>query len=377
MRIGLNLLHMHEGIGGVWNYVENLINELGRRDRENRYVVFVTRHSRCFVPDKENFRKVLIPIDPLKNWQRILFENSILHYYILRYQLDCCHWFANVLSPFSFVPGLVTIHDLLPLQKPGSYARGKQFYLQIMLKITAVKASSILAISNTTAQDVVHTLKPRTDQLHVLPVIVHDHFKPAQAAAVKEFKIRYKLPDKFWLYVANFYPHKNHIRLIEAYSNLKRQENRPWPLVLRGESGPDTGKTEERVRAKINELGLEKDVLWLERLGCNEMPLLYSGAGGLVFPSLFEGGGIPVTEAMACGCPVAASDIAVVREFAADAALFFNGEDIDSICSAMACIQKDRDYRKKLISKGIIRAGFFSGNQVVEKLLRAYKETMQ
>jgi len=204
MRIGLNLLHLHEGIGGVWNYVENLIFALGELDKQNTYIVFVTRHSQCLVPGQKNFQKIIININPLKSWQRILYENTILHYNGWKHKLDCFHWFANVVSPFLIVPGLVTIHDLLPLRKPGSYSRIKQLYLKISLNITARKAKSILPISHATALDIIQILKPRTDKIHVLPVIINDTFRPAQGNEIKEFKNKYQLPGKFWLYVANF-----------------------------------------------------------------------------------------------------------------------------------------------------------------------------
>ena len=376
MRIGLNLLHMHEGIGGVWNYVENLISALGDLDRQNTYIVFVTHQSQCLVPDQKNFKKILININPSKAWHRILFENTILHYYGWKHKLDCFHWFANMVSPFSLVPGLVTIYDLLPLRNPGSYSRLKHLYLKTVLNITARKAKSILPISHATALDIIQILKPKTDKIHVLPVIINDTFRPAQGNEIKEFKNKYKLPEKYWLYVANFYPHKNHIRLIKAYADLKKQKANPWPLVLRGDSGQDTGTTKTLIKAEIKKLNLEKDVIWLPRLAYHELPLLYSGASALIFPSLFEGCGIPVIEAMACGCPVAASDIEVIKEFAGEAAFFFDGKSIGNICNAMAKLQKDPNFREKLINKGITRSKFFSGKHVVEKLLVAYKDAV-
>lgn len=373
MRIGLNLLHIHEGIGGVWNYVENLIAALGVQDKENRYFIFVTHKSQNLVPDQKNFKKILVNIDPLKTLQRVLFENTVLHYYGWKYKIDCFHWFANVLSPFLLVPGLVTIHDLLFLNKPGSYSLVKSLYLKIMLKITAKKAESILAISKTTAFDIKKKLKPRTDKLYVVPVILNKVFVPPQEIEVKKFKSNYRLPENYWLYVANFYPHKNHICLIRAYAKFKKQNMNPWPLVLRGESGSDTGNTKQLIEAEIKSLNLDKDVIWLQRLSYQHLPLLYSGAGALIFPSLFEGGGIPVIEAMASGCPVAASNIDVVKEFADNAALFFNGKSTDSICDAMKKLQKNPDFREELIQKGIKRAKFFTQKHVIEKLLNAYK----
>ena len=161
MRIGLNLLHMHDGIGGVWNYVENIISALGELDQQNIYIVFVTRQSQCLVPDQKNFIKILININPVKTGHRILYENTVLHYQARKHKIDCFHWFANMVSPFSMVPGLVTIYDLLPLRNPGSYSKLKHLYLKIVLNITAKKAKSILPISHATEVDIIKILKPK------------------------------------------------------------------------------------------------------------------------------------------------------------------------------------------------------------------------
>ena len=114
-------------------------------------------------------------------------------------------------------------------------------------------------------------------------------------------------------------------------------------------------------------------MIWLKRLPYSALPLLYSSASALIFPSLFEGGGIPVIEAMACGCPVVSSSIDVVKEFTGDAAYYFNGKSTKEISSAMLKLQGDKKVRDELIFKGIERAKFFSGKEVVKKLLVAYK----
>lgn len=373
MHIGLNLLHMHEGIGGVWNYVENLIEAIGRYDKKNTYFVFVTKKSQSVVPDQSNFIKILININPLNTVQRVVFENTILNYYSWKYKLDCFHWVANVLSPFLIIPGLVTIHDLFPVRKPEAYSKIKYLYLNMMLKITAKKATSILPISHTTESDVMELLKPKTDKIYVLPVIINSDFKPSILSLVERFKKSNNLPENYWLYVANFYPHKNHLRLIRAYAKLKKNGFKVWPLVLRGDF---TTSSDKLLKDELRKLNIENDIIFLDRLSYNELPLLYSGASGLIFPSLFEGGGIPIIEAMACGCAVAASNIPVIKEFAGDAVEYFNGNDLEDICNAMMKLQSDDEYRDHLINKGLKRARLFTGSIVVEKLLVAYKDSI-
>jgi glycosyltransferase involved in cell wall biosynthesis len=372
MRIGLNLLHLHEGIGGVWNYVENLMNALGKYEKTHTYVVFVTCHSRCLVPETNNFIAVVIPISPLNVGVRIVFENTLLHCLGKKYRIDCLHWFANVVSPVCLVPCLVTVHDLLPLKHPGTYSLLKRLYLRLMFRITAKKARSILAISRTTAKDVQRFLAPVTNRIHVVPVILDPRFDLTSGHRAGGFKKKHLLPAHFWLYVANFYPHKNHVRLLYAYAGLKQKGLHPWPLVLRGDAGPDTGSMLVNIQNEIEKLGLSKDVIWLGRLDYGELPALYASASALVFASLFEGGGIPVIEAMACGCPVAASDIPAVKESAGDAALFFDGKSSTAIENAMADLQHNTVLQQELKARGIVRASRFSGERTIKKLVAAY-----
>jgi glycosyltransferase involved in cell wall biosynthesis len=205
-------------------------------------------------------------------------------------------------------------------------------------------------------------------RMSVIPCPLHKRFTRSSAAEIENFRARYQLPLNFWLYVAHMYPHKNHLRLLMAYQKLKADGQMPWKLVLRGN---DKGSHRE-ISEAIAQHGLKQDVLFLPELPDDELPRLYSAASALVFPSLHEGLGIPLLEAMACGCPITASEIPAVRETTQDAAVYFDPLNIDNVAETMRQVQSRDDLRARSHKLGLDRAEAFRAPKIVSKLLAAY-----
>ncbi len=334
MRIGLNLLQTRPEVGGIWNYALRLTSALGKYDTINQYVAFVTQKHPFPLPDTPNFQVVPVNL-PTSNLARIAYENSLLHHMTRIHHLDILHWFGNTQSLFSPVPDVVSVHDLM-LFETGCFTPIKRLYLKTMMRHTVKRSAWLLPVSHTTANNLRRFLNAAPRRMTVLPAIVDEKFQPASADKIAAFRRHHHLPDIFWLYVGHFYPHKNHIRLLHAHHALKSRGFRPWPLVFRGDDHGEWGA----IRRAIERLGLQNDVFRLPRLDEEAMPVLFSAAGGLVFPSLYEGGGIPVLEAMACGCPVIASDIPAVREFGGDDVRRFDPLDIASIAAHIRELQE-------------------------------------
>ena len=369
MRIGLNLLHAMPETGGSWNYVARLVQSLGEHDRENSYIAFVTDKSIGIVPRQPNFETVRVGINPVSRPQRILYENTLLQIIAWKHHLDLMHWFANTIALANGVPGVVTVYDLMVFENPGNFSLTQRFYLRAMFPYTARRATLLLPMSQSTAQDLTRVLKVHAERLVVIPAIVGITFQPVEADKVTSFRRKHGLANYFWLYVAHFYPHKNHLRLLQGYSELKLKGSAPWPLVLRGD---DHGAA-DAVKRLVIQLGLESDVIFLPYLDEGELPVLFSAATALVFPSLYEGGGIPVLEAMACGCPVIASDIAPIRELGEDAVERFDPLNVLSIISAMAEFQSDPEKRLACQRRGLERVQPHRADQVVKKMISAYQ----
>jgi len=230
-------------------------------------------------------------------------------------------------------------------------------------------AAVLLPMSHSTASDLESMLGARPERLTVVPPVLEPGFRPAAAEEIANCRAKYGLPDAFWLYVAHMYPHKNHERLLRAYRSVKSVMPSAWPLVLRGDPTPALPD----LAGLVAELGLSHEVLLLPRLGRTELPALYSAASALVFPSIYEGAGIPVLEAIACGCPLLASGIPAVREFAGDAARYFDPLDVDQMAGEMLAFAANAEQRRFLSRQGLDRAAGFRASDGIDGLTTAYR----
>jgi glycosyltransferase involved in cell wall biosynthesis len=373
MLIGLNLLHAHKGVGGVWNYIESLVKALGDYGHQHQFICYCTTESEPLVPEQPNFEVKKTAFSSTNRLLRILYENTVLPIHINRDNIDCLHWFANTLGFFCSPQSIVTIYDIMVYEKPDDYSTFHRIYLKNMIPRTVRLATMLAPMSNSTAEAISRRFNQYSTRQAIIPPIINNNFKEASQEKTELFKRKYDLPDKFWLYVAHFYPHKNHARLFKALAYLKAQCSKYWPLVLRG----DKKDQENVIERYLAENHIMEDVIWLPRLNVAEMPLLYSSATALVFPSTFEGGGIPVMEAMACGCPVIASRIPTNIEFAGDAALLCDPLLVDSITSAMKRFTIDSELRASYKKRGLSAAAKLRPHMVAQTLLGAYEEMIQ
>jgi glycosyltransferase involved in cell wall biosynthesis len=370
MIVGLNLLHANIEIGGVWDYIKGILTTLGEYDHRNEYICYCTPESECLVPLQSNFSKKIIGFSNKNRLKRILYENTMLAIQSKRDKIDCLHWFANTLGFFCSAPSVVSIYDVLIYESSTDFSLAKRAYLKYMLPRTVKSASVLAPMSQSTATSVARILGANPTSMVVIPPVISEAFKPASAESKMEFRTKYGLPREFWLYVAHFYPHKNHERLFQAYARLKSTGVNRWPLVLRG----DRKGADDHIIKLLNENEIKDDVIWLPRLRDEEMPLLFSVASALVFTSMYEGGGMPVMEAMACGCPVTASRIPTNLEFSGDAALLFDPLDVESITDAMHQFAKNPKLREKHQQLGLERVQYLRPHNIYKLVNLAYQK---
>jgi glycosyltransferase involved in cell wall biosynthesis len=279
------------------------------------------------------------------------------------------HWFANTQALFNSTPAVVTVYDLLSFWDTAKFSRLKRAYLRFMMQRTVHNAPVLLPMSLSTAHSLQNTLGALPDKMVVIPTIITSRFSVSPTSDVLALRNKYLLPSKFWLYVAHFYPHKNHIGLLQAYCGLREKGIDPWPLVLRGD---DTGSG-QTVRQAVQDLQLQNDVIFLPRLTSDEICALYSAATSLIFSSLYEGGGIPLLEAMACGCPILASDLEVIHESVGEAGSYFDPYNRESLMEAMIHFQSNGEIRQLKKAEGLRRIVAYRPEPIITKLLRAYE----
>lgn len=342
MRVGLNLLHAMPSIGGGWNYIQNLIQALEMTDTSINFVAYTTQKSEQLLDGTKKIVSHRININPENRIERIFYEQFVLPIRARRDNIALMHWFAANAPIFSTFNNAVTIHDLLSFQ-PNSMVGSKtrKDYSKSMIRQTVRAGHYLLPVSNTTKIDLIQMLGANEEKMTVIPCPLSSNFQPASNMDVTKFSEKFSLPSSFWLYVAHFYPHKNHFNLLKAYKLVLETGYPIWPLVLRG----DNQVYREVVIDLVKQLGLESFVRFLPSLKYHEMPVLYSAATALVFASLFEGGGIPVMEAMACGCPIIGSDIPTNREFGGDALCLFNPLDVEGMKKSLIGFQSSEEKR--------------------------------
>ena len=370
MVIALNLLHARPEIGGVWNYIGNLLVAVAAADATNKYIAFIQNASEALVPDSPNFSKVAIPINSHSRVQRIVYENTLLRRQTIRHRVDCVHWFSSTAPVWRTVPNIVSVYDLgvfTVLKDDFSFL--KRFVFSKMIRNAARRADFILPMSDRTEMELHKVLGVSFNRMRVIPAVLQDMFQPPSAERIEAFRSIHGLPEKFWLYVAQLYPHKNHLSLLRAFRKSRDRGCRGWKLVLRG---GETGDARAEILRAIVDLRLQQDVVWFPRLKYEDLPLLYGAAAALIFPSRYEGGGIPVLEALGSGCPVLSSRLPSLVEYGGEAPVYFDSLDDNSICHTMCEFYSGGKRDRSRVKMGLERANEFRGPQIAHRLLMTY-----
>ena len=358
MRIGINTLYLLPGkVGGTEVYIRNLVKWLTRVDRKNEYIIFINKESiGVFDELIHRVRIVLCPVKATSRPLRILWEQFILPAQMRRLKIDLL-LSAGMTSPFfSSAASVLVIHDLQHINQPQNFAWYYLPFLKAIIYLSAKTSDALIAVSGYVKDDVVRHYRILPDRVFVAyNAVDRDKFFRRGKEDVEVVRRRYNLPESFIFYPASSLPHKNHKRLLEAFKKVK-EEVQDIKLVLTGTR--DYGY--EVIEKSIKEFGLDDDVLFLGWLSHDDVPLIYNAANVLVFPSLHEGFGMPVIEAMASGVPVICSGIPPLKEITDSAAIFVDPFDPRDIARGILSVLTDNKLRERLIEDGLERAGMFT-----------------
>lgn len=268
------------------------------------------------------------------------------------------------------VPSLVTCYDLIPLVYPEYFTATQRLMYRLAHILALRTARVILAISQATKSDLVRAFHVDPQRVHVTPLAADAAFAPRSAAQIAAARSKYALPEQYVLYLGINKPHKNLPRLVEAWrlSNINFQISNVKLVIA--------GQWDERypeARRLATELGLDQ-IVFAGPVEETDLPALYSGATLFVFPSLYEGFGLPVLEAMACGVPVICSNTSSLPEVAGDAALTVNPRDATGIANAITRVLDDAGLRDGLCAKSLARAAQFSWARTACATMQVYRE---
>ncbi len=373
MKIGIDARSLlRQERAGLEQYLANLIFNLAKIDRENQYFLFfnfIRPQYQKFLPQltSENFHNIICRI-PSKIMNRLFKIHFPVEFCIGK--LDIFHGPRHRLLPSIFARCVLTIHDLMFLAHPEFLKPEwvKSFEKEIPNGIK--RADLIIADSEFTKNEIIEKWNISQEKIKVTYLGVGEEFYPIEdEIIIAKVKHKYGIKNKYILYVGNIEPKKNLIRLIEAFFQL-RNSITGYNLVITG------GKSWffDHVFQKVNELNLQKEVIFTGYISDEELPALYNGADIFIFPSLYEGFGIPVIEAMACGTPVITSNVASLPEVVGEAGVLVDPFNLEEITTAMYQLLTDTNLHTKLKEKGLQRAKLFSWEKTARETLAVYKE---
>ena len=268
---------------------------------------------------------------------------------------------------------VVTVHDLGYLYYPQAHTLFQNLYLRWSTRRNARAAVRLLADSEATRQDLVRHYHTHPDKVEVVYPGRDESLAPiADPQSLRRARARYGLSatDPYLLYVGTLHPRKNLVRLVQAFAATLARLDEPLYLVLAGQKG----WLYDDIFAEVRRLGLDGRVLFPGFVPAGDLPSLLSGALAFVFPSLYEGFGLPVLEAMACGSPVVCSNTSSLPEVAGDAALLVDPLDVDALASALLRIVADESLRLELIDRGFRQVRRFSWTGAARQTMHILKE---
>ena len=306
---------------------------------------------------------------------RIAWEQTILPRRLHELRADLVHGLVNVLPLATAIPGVVTVHDLSFMRMPEKLPAAKRFYLAHSCRASVHKARQVIAVSRQTADDLMAFFGVAASKIIVVPNGVEARFQPADAAEIAAFRHRRGLPERFVLYLGTLEPRKNLPLLIRAYAAWRQaagESTQQTKLVLAGAQG----WFYDEIFAQVKALGLREQVLFPGFVPTAELPDWYRAAELFVYPSLYEGFGLPVLEAMACGTPVLCSQANSLMEIVADSAYTFPADDEAALRHGLHELLKQPTLRADLRQRGLARAQQFSWQRTAAETLDVYHKTI-
>jgi glycosyltransferase involved in cell wall biosynthesis len=366
LRIGIDGRYIQDHFPGIGRYTYNLIKALHTVAPEEDFVIFHnpqllnTRYDVDELGRHPNIQLVPVDVPPfsLKEQYRLpllvkRFSLELLHspYYVKPYWLPC--------------QSVMTFYDVVPLLYPEylpSWWAKPLFNLTARLALR--RAAGIITISQSARDDLLSFFSLPKRKVWVTPLGVDQRFKQLKDELIADLRQRYRLPPRYILHLGINKPHKNLVHLLEVFSRLDTETK----LLLAGREDARYPQAHQ----VAEQLSLAKRVLFLGEVADDDLPLLYSGATLFVFPSLYEGFGLPVLEAMACGTPVVCSNSSSLPEIVGDAAIMLDPLDQEAWLATIRELLQSEALREKMRAKGLQRARMFSWEETARRTWEAY-----
>lgn len=360
MNIVIDARMVGQEMHGIARYTYNLIKGVLNIDQKNKYIVLI---GKDFPNIKTgNFERRILR----SRWISISEQWELVNV-LKELKPDLYHapsFVAPVLNPF---PMVMTIHDVNHIALADNYSLFHTLYYRFIVGPSAKKSSKILTDSEFSKKEISKYLLLPDEKIRVIYSGCGEEFRPIKdQKELERLRKRYSLPETLILYVGSYKPHKNVSNLLNAYARLSLE----IPLVLSGKGNKD-------LLALSKALKVDKKIIFIGDIKESDLPAIYNCATLFVFPSFYEGFGLPPLEAMSCGCPVICSNTSSLPEVVGDAAIMVNPHDTKELAAAIHKILSDEGFRQEMIRRGLKRAAMYSWEETARRTLQVYEEVLR
>jgi anaerobic magnesium-protoporphyrin IX monomethyl ester cyclase len=366
MRIAFDGTTLRPGRTGVGYYTEHLLEHLVECGGDDELVVISNRSIETTRPLPSTVRR----IEGGRRLPRLVWMQTRVPQLLREIAADVVHFTNGMMPVVSTAPTVVTIHDMSLTLYPRYHPRRRVILNRPLVDLAARRANAIITVSESARKDIIRLYGVAPARVHVIHEAAAPAFQPITDPAVRaRVRARYGLAERFILYVGTIEPRKNLPMLIEAFAERRRAGDLPHQLVCAGPYGWLCGD----VARIIERLQLEGAVRVTGYVPFDDLPAIYSLAEMFVFPSVYEGFGLPVVEAMACGTPVVTADVSALAEVGGGAVAHVPSLDVDALGEELVSLARSRERREHLSALGLQRARTFSWRRAAQETLAVYR----
>ena len=371
MKIGIDIRPLRDTMTGIGRYIVQLLRALEARDKQNEYILFYN----CFkgglprgIPTESKFRlasfrwpnKLLTALWGYTEFPRV--ESFIG-------DIDLFHSPSFQVPPSRKAARVFTVYDLIPLTHPDWAIPSSVRHFKPRVRHYAKRADIIVAISNATARDVVKYLRVPEDKVVTVYPGTTPLVRPGEEK-IRDVKGKYNIGGDYFLFVSRLDPRKNLARLFRAFERSGLSDN--FEFLVAGPKGWHMQEMERTWR----EVSCRDRIKRIDYIADDDLAALYSGASFFVYPSLVEGFGLPILEAMSVGCPVLTSNVSSMPEVAGEAVLYVDPYSVDSISDGLRKMAGDTDLRARLAEAGRVRTAMFSWDRAADEMIDVYRKAL-
>jgi glycosyltransferase involved in cell wall biosynthesis len=381
MNIGFDAKRVYLNTTGLGHYSRTLVTSLAKYFSENEYFLFAPKITNLFNADNLKNLHAIAPTNFPSTALKAAWRSNWVKKDLLKHKIDVYHGLSHEI-PFGIgktnIKSVVTIHDLIFERYPQQYSKIDIHIYRRKFKYACNNADKIIAISEQTKKDIVDFYKIDENKIEVCYQSCNDIFRQEISETEKNrIKDLYGLPDRFFLTVGSIIERKNLLTIVQALQLLKSEINIPLVIIGNG------GAYKEIVKDRIAKNNLQNDVIFLsEKEGVKDLasfknstdfPAIYQQAVAMIYPSTFEGFGIPVLEALCSKLPVITSTVSCLPEAGGDAALLIDPYSVDEMAAAMKRIFTNSNFAASIKAKGLIHAEKFSQEKTATAVMNVYK----